>query len=351
MKQLLEEAPPISFKHAESRRARLLVLLSLPILPLFVASITLGSQSVHPFEALISVFGGGSAEVSLIVHSIRLPRALVAMLGGACLGVSGAILQALFRNPLADPYILGVSAGSSLLIGLAMLTGAAFGLWAPTNPYSLYMSAFMGALLIVVLMVSLSGVVRTTSTILIAGIMASYLAYSLTSILQVFIDIERLRAFTYWVMGSFAGARWSLLTPGLPFLVLFLSSTIFLCKPLNALLLGEEYAKSVGMNLKRARMFVISAAALPVAVVTTLAGSVGFIGLSAPYLARQITRTSNHFTIIPASALLGSTLAMTADLLSRLAFRPIEIPVTAVTALFGAPLVIYLLLKGRGVQL
>ncbi len=333
-----------------SRSGRVLLLLCLPIVPLFIASIVLGGYAIHPLDALIALAGGGGTEESLIVQSIRLPRALAAMLGGASLGVAGAILQALFRNPLADPYILGVSAGSSLFLALSIFAGATLGLWTPTSPYSLYMAAFIGALTVVIVMVALSGVVRATTTILIAGIMFSYLAYAVTNILQVFADIERLRAFTYWVMGSFSGVRWSILSPGLPILLIFLAATIFLCKPLNALLLGEDYARSMGMNLNRARMFIVAAAALPVSIVTTIAGSVGFIGLSAPYLARQLTRTSNHFTIIPASALLGSTLATTADLLSRLALKPLEIPITAVTALFGAPLVIYLLLRGRGVQ-
>lgn len=329
---------------------RTLLLLSLPIAPLFIASIVLGGYAIHPWGALTALAGGGGGEEALIVQSIRLPRTLAAMLGGASLGVAGAILQALFRNPLADPYILGVSAGSSLFLALSIFTGATLGLWPPTSPYSLYTAAFIGALTVVIVMIVLSGVVRTTTTILVAGIMFSYLAYAVTSILQVFADIERLRAFTYWLMGSFSGARWSLLGPGLPFILIFLVAVVFLCKPLNALLLGEEYARSMGMNLKRARMLIVAAAALPVSMVTTIAGSVGFIGLSAPYLARQLTRTSNHFTIIPASALLGSTLATAADLISRLALRPIEIPITAVTALFGAPLVIYLLLRGRGVQ-
>ncbi|GBC71719.1 putative siderophore transport system permease protein YfhA [Candidatus Calditenuaceae archaeon HR02] len=335
----------------KSPRSRcVLLLLSLPIAPLFIVSIVLGGYAIQPWDALAALSGGGRGEAALIVESIRLPRTLAAMLGGASLGVAGAILQALFRNPLADPYILGVSAGSSLFLALSILTGATLGLWTPTNPYSLYTAAFIGALVVVIVMIVLSGVVRTTTTILVAGIMFSYLAYAVTSILQVFADIEKLRAFTYWVMGSFSGARWSILGLGLPFLLIFLAAMVFLCKPLNALLLGEDYARSMGMNLNRARMLIVAAAALPVSIVTTIAGSVGFIGLSAPYLARQLTRTSNHFTIIPASALLGSTLATAADLISRLALKPIEIPITAVTALFGAPLVIYLLLRGRGVQ-
>ncbi|MEM2898898.1 MAG: iron ABC transporter permease [Nitrososphaerota archaeon] len=335
----------------KTNNIHMLLLISVPVTPLFIASIIFGSYSITPWDALMAIAGRGTAESSLIVNSIRLPRALAALLGGACLGVSGAILQALFRNPLADPYILGVTSGSSLFLALSILTGSVLGLWSPFSPYSLYLAAFIGALMVVILMVALSGVVRSTTTILIIGLMISYLAYSLTSILHVFVDIEKLRALVYWMMGSFAGARWSLLSPGIPVLAIFLFTVVLLCKPLNVLLLGEEYARSMGMSLGRMRMFLVAAAALPVSVVTTLSGSVGFVGLSAPYLARQLTRTSNHFAIIPASALLGATLSMTADLISRLALQPIEIPVTAVTALFGAPLVIYLLLKGRGVQL
>lgn len=345
-KQMLEDS---SFPM--SRRRLTLALLSLPLPPLFLASILFGSYSLNPWEALAALSGAGDSEAALIVQSIRLPRALTAMLGGACLGVTGAMLQALFRNPLADPYILGVSAGSTLSLAVSILIGASLGLWSPTSPYSLYLASFVGALSVVALMVLLSGVVRSTSTILVTGLMVSYLAYALTSILHIFTDIEKLRAITYWLMGSFSGARWSIVTPALPILLVFLASTVLLSKPLNALLLGEEYARSMGMGLRRARMLIVAAAALPVSIVTTIAGAVGFIGLSAPYLSRQLAQTSNHSTIIPASALLGAALAMAADLLSRVALQPVEIPVTAVTALFGAPLVIYLLLSGRGVYL
>jgi iron complex transport system permease protein len=314
----------------------------------FTASIALGSQAVQPLESLQTLFGTGSETVYVIVSTVRLPRAVAALLGGAALGVSGAILQTLFRNPMADPYILGVSSGSVLAIGLALLAGPLLGLASYTPP-SLYTAAFLGALTVTLLMMSLSGAVRSITTVLVVGVMIGYLSYAATSILMVLADIERIRAFTYWVLGSFSGSRWSLLTPAIPALAASIIFSTLLAKQLNALLLGEEYARSMGMHLGPVRVLAVATAAVPVSIVTTIAGPIGFIGLSAPYLARQLTQTSDHYTIIPFSALAGALLTATADLTARMLLRPAELPVTAVTALFGGPLVIYLLLKGRGV--
>ena len=314
----------------------------------FTASVALGSQAVQPLEALQVLMGSGSETASAIVNTVRLPRVVAALMCGAALGVSGALLQTLFRNPMADPYILGVSSGSVLAIGLALLAGTLLGLNSYTAP-SLYAAAFLGALAVTSLMTSLSGVVRSATTVLVVGVMVGYLSYAATSILTVLADIERIRAFAYWVFGSFSGSRWSLLTPALPALAASLVFSTLLAKQLNALLLGEEYARSMGMHLRVVRMFAVAAAALPVSVVTAIAGPIGFVGLSAPYLARQLTQTSDHHTVIPFSALVGALLTASADLAARMVLRPVELPVTAVTALFGSPLVIYLLLKGRGV--
>jgi iron complex transport system permease protein len=266
---------------------------------------------------------------------------------GRALGVSGALLQTLFRNPMADPYILGVSSGSVLAIGVALLAAPLLGI-TPSSIPSLYTAAFLGALAVTLLMTSVSGIVRSVTTVLVVGVMLGYLSYAATSILAVLADIERIRAFTYWVFGSFSGSRWSLLTPAIPALAASLTLTALLAKQLNALLLGEEYARSMGMHIGAVRVLAVAAAAFPVSVVTTVAGPIGFIGLSAPYLARQLTQTSDHYTTIPFSALVGALLTTSADLAARMLLRPVELPVTAVTALFGSPLIIYLLLKGRG---
>jgi iron complex transport system permease protein len=319
------------------------------LMALFTLSILVGGGSLSLTDAFAALLGSSSPENNTIVQSIRLPRALASLLCGAALGVSGAILQTLFRNPLADPYVLGISSGSSLALGVSILLGVTLGWWGPYNPYSLYLSAFVGALAVMVLMISISGLVRSITTILVVGVMVGYVAYAATSILQTLVEIERLRIFVYWTLGSFSGARWSLLAPSLPLLAACLALSAVIAKPLDALLLGEDYARSMGMRLGAARLGLVALASMGVALVTTVAGPVGFVGLCAPYLARQLSKTSSHRLVIPYAMLMGSILVVSADLASRLVIRPLELPITAVTSLFGAPLVIYLLLRGRSV--
>jgi iron complex transport system permease protein len=337
---------------ASRQRARLELLLTMIVvlLALFVFSILIGGGTLGLGEAVAALFGWSSPENNMVMHSVRLPRALASLLCGAALGVSGAVLQALFSNPLADPYILGVSAGSSLTLALSILLGVTFGWWGAYSPYSLYLSAFMGALAVTLLMMIVSGFVRSVTTILVAGIMVGYVAYAVTSIVQALVEIERLRVFTYWILGSFSGARWSILGPGLPMLVACVVGSMLIAKPLDALLLGEDYARSMGMRMGLARLGLVTLASVSVAMVTTIAGPIGFVGLCAPYIARQALGTPAHRTLLPASALAGAILAMSADLAARLVARPVELPITAVTSLFGGPLVIYLLLRGRSIQ-
>jgi iron complex transport system permease protein len=338
----------ITEQRHRARRGAVAAGLTAAVAAVFTASIALGSPAVQPAEALQALLGGASETANTIVNTVRLPRVLAALMCGAALGVSGALLQTLFRNPMADPYILGVSSGSVLAIGVALLAAPLLGI-TPSSIPSLYTAAFLGALAVTLLMTSISGIVRSVTTVLVVGVMLGYLSYAATSILAVLADIERIRAFTYWVFGSFSGSRWSLLTPAIPALAASLILIALLAKQLNALLLGEEYARSMGMHIGAVRVLAVAAAAFPVSVVTTVAGPIGFIGLSAPYLARQLTQTSDHHTTIPFSALVGALLTASADLAARMLLRPVELPVTAVTALFGSPLIISLLLKGRGV--
>jgi iron complex transport system permease protein len=345
---LCEACGMITEQRHRARRGAVAAGLTAAVAAVFTASVALGSPAVQPAEALQALLGGASETANTIVNTVRLPRVLAALMCGAALGVSGALLQTLFRNPMADPYILGVSSGSVLAIGVALLAAPLLGI-TPSSIPSLYTAAFLGAFAVTLLMTSISGIVRSVTTVLVVGVMLGYLSYAATSILAVLADIERIRAFTYWVFGSFSGSRWSLLTPAIPALAASLTLIALLAKQLNALLLGEEYARSMGMHIGAVRVLAVAAAAFPVSVVTTVAGPIGFIGLSAPYLARQLTQTSDHHTTIPFSALVGALLTASADLAARMLLRPVELPVTAVTALFGSPLIIYLLLKGRGV--
>ena len=315
---------------------------------IFLFSTSVGSVYI-PFTSVVEILLNGVEDGdvgSLIVWNVRLPRTIAALLGGAGLAVAGVMLQVFFRNPLADPYILGISSGSSLFIALAIFTGYTMGLpFSPYDSYFLFTASFLGALAVSFLIIVLSGVVRRITTLLVAGLMISYLSSAITSILQYMADIERIRAFIFWVLGSFSGAKWIHITPMTIAVALGMAMAILLAKPLNILLLSEEYAKSVGINVKIARISIIGITALLTASVTVIAGPIGFVGLAIPYLARLLLQSSDNRLLIPMSALMGSTITLSSDIAARTLLTPVELPVSAITSLFGVPIVIFLLVR------
>jgi iron complex transport system permease protein len=320
----------------------------LPIIPLIVLlSISIGSVSV-PLEKSIAVLMGlGGQDVStIIINAIRLPRVLAALAGGAALGISGAILQVFFRNPIADPYVIGVSSGSALFIAFAVFMGTSLGIGNPFSPYTLYLAGFIGALMVSLFMIFASGFVRGVTTLLIIGVAISYLASALTSILQAISDIERLHVFIFWVMGSFSGAKWVFVNFLIIALIAGLVFSLLLAKPLNAFMLSENYAQSMGINIRVVKVGTIALASFLTSVVTVVAGPVGFIGLVAPHISRYLSSSSDNRVVLPLSAIVGSIITAIADLAARTLMMPRDLPITAITAIFGAPLVIILLLKG-----
>lgn len=321
-------------------------LLAQPLIILF--SISIGSLAI-PFTNVIDVLVGGfrgDDVASTVIWNIRLPRTITAALGGAGLAVAGVMLQVFFRNPLADPYILGIASGSSLFVALAILAGFTFGMVAsPYDPYFLFTASFLGAAAVSALIIMLSSVIRSITTLLVAGLMISYLASALTSILQYLADIERVRAFVFWVLGSFAGAKWIHITPMTVAIIAGVVASLFLAKPFNALLLSDDYARSLGVRIRLVRLSAIAITALLTSSVTVVAGPIGFVGLAVPYLARLAIQSSDNRLLIPLSALLGSTVTVAADMAARTLLAPIELPVSAITALFGVPIVIMLLIR------
>ena len=312
-------------------------------------AISIGSHPIPLGDVLgILVEGRGGDVASTVLWTIRIPRTLAAAVGGAGLATGGVILQVFFRNPLADPYILGISSGSSLFIGLAILAGATLGLSSsPYDPYLLFTASLLGAALVTALMISASSVVRSMTTILIIGLMISYVASAITSILQSIAELERLRAFIFWVLGSFAGVKWAHLNLMGAVVVLSIAASILLAKPLNALLLSADYARSGGADIAAGRVSSIAAASAMTAGVTVLAGPVGFIGLAVPYIARLISHTSDNRVLIPLAALLGSIITVLADIAARTLLTPVELPVSSITAIFGVPVVLLLLFRRR----
>lgn len=314
----------------------------------FFINIALGSLHIPLDEVKNVLFypGKGNSVYQTIIWKIRLPRSLATILGGAALSVSGLLFQVFFRNPLAGPFVLGVSSGASLFVALATLTCATLGF--PTiYPLFLFLTAFLGSLISMVLVLSFAPKVKSVVTLLLIGLMISYFCSAISSALMAFAEKERVHGFVLWMMGSFSNFRWDevliLGVVGVPLLLgAFLTS-----KPLNAFLLGENYARSMGVNLKLLRIIIVLLASLLAALITAFAGPVAFIGLAVPHIARLSLRTSDSKVLIPGVILLGAVATGFCDLAARLIFSPIELPISAVTSFFGAPIVIGLLLRRR----
>ena len=278
--------------------------------------------------------------------NIRLPRLLAALVGGASLSVSGLLLQIFFRNPIVEPYVLGISSGSSLFVGLMVMGGYSFGLGS-VSPMFLFAGAFIGALLIMTVVCLAAKKVKNITTLLIIGIMAGFICSAGTSILTSFADKEQIANFVTWTLGSFSGFSWTqvkyLYGLGVPFLVL----TFLISKPLNAMLFGENYAISMGLNIKRFRMIIIIIASVLTAAITAFAGPISFVGLAVPHMVRIIFRTSDNRILIPAVIVSGALMTAVCDLGARMLLSPIELPLSAITSIIGAPIVVYLLLTKR----
>lgn len=280
----------------------------------------------------------------LIIRKIRLPRALASIAGGSALAVAGFLLQTFFANPIVEPYVLGISSGASLFVGLVILGGFTFGIQKVT-PLFLFTGAFVGAMLIMLLVIVAAKKVKSIITLLIIGMMAGYLCSAATSILTAFADKENVKTFSMWTMGSFAGFTWSQI--GLLYAIVApcILCAFLLAKPLNALNMGDKYALSMGINVKRLRYALILISSILTAAITAFAGPISFVGLAVPHICRILFHTSNSRTLIPAAALGGALMAGICDFVARNVLSPIELPLGAITAIIGAPIVVYLLTK------
>ena len=306
-------------------------LLTVFLVLLFGLDVCSGSLWLWPFGDL-------SLMESNILHAIRLPKALTAILAGASLSVAGLIMQTLFRNPLAGPYTLGVSSGASL--GVAFLT-----MCSVSAIVLLPVAACIGATLVLLLVLAVSRRVTSNVSLLIVGMMFGSIAGALVSLLQNFANPDALKLFIVWTLGSLSSVGWSDMQLMVPILLLGALFVLLTLKPLNGLLLGEDYARGLGINVSRTRLFIVLATGLLAGGVTAFCGPIAFIGVAVPHIARGIFRTSNHRVTIPASALIGACLLLVCDVLCSLFTYPL--PISTVSALFGAPVIIWIILKNK----
>lgn len=317
-------------------------------LNLFVGSVTI------PFADLFKVFFGEetNSTISTIVFDYRLPQAVTALFAGAALSVAGLLMQTLFRNPLADPSMLGISSGAGLGVAITILfTGilggsalSSFGLW---SNIGVSIAAFLGATLVLMLILGFSSRVRNMTTLIIIGLMVSYLAGSLTDIMKFFSMKEDIHAFVIWGMGSFSAVGKTKLAFFSISIILGLFASLFMSKNLNIMLLGDLYAENLGLNVKRNNLFVILVSGYLTAIVTAYCGPIAFLGLAIPHLTRFIFKTSDHRILVPAVMLIGMIVSLLCNLVARMPGFEGNLPINAVTAFIGAPIVIWVILRKR----
>jgi iron complex transport system permease protein len=330
----------------------ILIVMSGITLVSFLLSLSAGSVPI-PLEQVLTILFHKEAERATwvtIIYDFRIPKALTAALAGAALGVSGLQMQTLFRNPLADPFILGISSGASLGVAIVVLSvgTANTSLLAVTgllSNISLVVAASFGAGIVMILVIFIAQQVRSSITLLILGLMISYVTSAVVSLLLYFSIAERIHAYIAWSFGNFGGVTWSQLWVLGPTIGIGLFLAFLLTKALNALLLGETYARSMGMNIQMTRSGIVLSSAVLAGAVTAFCGPIAFLGVAVPHLCRALLRTSDHNVLIPACIWVGATTALVGDLIAQAPGFRIVLPLNAITSLVGAPIVIWVILQ------
>lgn len=316
-------------------------------------SLLIGSVSI-PTSQVVAALTGGEVEREswrYIILESRLPQTVTAMLCGASLAASGLMLQTAFRNPLAGPSILGITNGASLGVALVMLvTGGTLalqvsdvGLFLAGN-LAVVVSAFIGAIAVITLLLLASTIVSSNLMLLIVGIMVSYLVSSVVSLVHTVANADNIQSYVLWGMGSFNNVTLGQLPLFTVLTLVGLLQAVLLIKPLNALMLGDEYARNLGVKVPQVRRWLLLSTGLLTAVSTAYCGPVAFIGLAVPHIARLLTRTADHLTLMPVTIVMGAVVALMCNVISVLPERSV-LPLNAVTPLFGAPVIIYIILK------
>lgn len=325
------------------------------ILLLFAANLLVGSVSIPPAEVFHILLGGEGEKASwnFILWESRLPQALTALLCGGALAVCGLMLQTAFKNPLAGPDILGINSGASLGVALVMLlfggsiTAGAFSL---SGFVSVLTGAFIGAMLVMALILFFSTLIKSNVMLLITGIMIGYIASSVIALLNFFATAEGVQSYMIWGLGNFGGVSLQQMPAFAAVTLLGLFGSLLLIKPLNALLLGERYAENLGVNVRRVRNGLLVVTGLLTAVTTAFCGPVSFIGLAVPHVARMVLGTANHRSLLPVTILCGGVVALLCNLLCTLPGEAGIIPLNAVTPFIGAPVIIYVILRQKSMR-
>ena len=327
------------------RTTILFVLLAVLCAVLFVADVAVGSVAISLGDVVNALLGKGSAEMRSIVLDIRLVRALTAILAGAALSVSGLQMQILFRNPLAGPYVLGVSAGASLGVALFVLGAPLLGVAISPALQSIGTAgaAWIGSAVVLLLVVALSRRIKDIMVMLILGIMLSSGVGAVVEILQYFSNEASLKSYVVWTMGSLGDVTSGQLALLAPIIMAGLAMAVATIKPMNMLLAGERYAASMGLNISRTRTIILTATTLLAGTVTAFCGPIGFVGIAVPHIARMLFRSADHRILLPGTILAGVVMLLVGDIVAKY----FALPINTITALMGIPIVIYIVTRKR----
>ena len=331
----------------DNRKIRCIVIfisLSILVAAGFAAQICIGSVNIKLFDVFKAITMQKSEDsFSSIIMDIRLPRAIMTLVLGGGLAVSGFLLQTYFSNPIAGPYILGISSGAKMVVAVVLILFSVKS--GRISSLVLVLAAFAGAVITTLFIILIARYVRNIAILLAAGVMVGYICSAVTDFLIAFADDSDIVNLHGWSQGSFSGSDmtgclYALFIVGISFFLVMM-----LCKPLDALRLGEEYARSVGISVKKCRIMIIVLSSILSACVTAFAGPVSFIGIAVPFLMRELLKSSKPVVLVPACFLSGAVFCMFSDLLARCIFSPTELNISAVTSLFGAPIVIYMIVR------
>jgi iron complex transport system permease protein len=328
----------------------LLLLLLVPVF--FLLDLMVGSYYIPIPEIAKAIFRPEitDSQIALIINQFRIPKALTAILAGAALSVAGLQMQTVFRNPLAGPYILGVSSGASLGVALLVLgTGGLLGgnIGSAVGSWGIVAAAWLGSGLILLLIALISNRIKDIMTILILGILISSAISAVVNILQYFSNESMLKSFVVWTMGSLGSVTNNQLSVLLPSILLGMAMAFFSSKFLDAFLLGENYARSMGMNVRFARNMVFLSTCILAGSITAFCGPIGFIGIAVPHIARMVLGTSRHLLLVPGTILIGALMMLLSDVISQLPGSEHTLPVNSVTALMGIPIVIWIIVRNQ----
>lgn len=326
--------------------------ITLGLLFLFFINISLGSITI-PFHEVYASLTGGKVSKSTweyIIINYRLPKAITAVLVGMGLSISGLLMQTLFRNPLAGPYVLGLSSGASLGVATVILGAALLPPFLATlllSSYGIILASSLGSFTVLLAVLAVSHRLRDTMAILIVGLMFGSLTSAIVGTLTYFSTAEQLQKFTFWSLGNLGNLSWTSISLLSVCVAIGLLLSLFSIKPLNSLLLGENYAKSLGLNYKKSRLIIIFATSILAGSITAFAGPIAFIGLAVPHIAKLIFQTSNHTILFWSTILFGAIIMLICDSISQLPSSDFTLPINAVTSIFGAPIVIWLLIRKK----